>query len=102
MNTVAPTAYEVRVDGHLDDHWSDWFGGFTIVRHLDGTTALRGPVTDQAQLLGVLNALRDIGATLLSLEAAVPEEAPAPALARTLRTERLVLRPATPGLRAAR
>ena len=25
MNTV-PTTYAIRVDGHLDDHWSAWLG----------------------------------------------------------------------------
>jgi len=61
--------YEVRVVGHLDDHWSAWLGELTITRHHDGTSALAGPVADQAQLHGVLARLRDIGVTLLSLKA---------------------------------
>ena len=67
--------YEFRVEGHLDDHWSAWLGDLTITRHHDGTSTLTGPVADQAQLHGVLARLRDIGATLLSLNAV---EAPAP------------------------
>jgi GTPase len=62
----APRTYAIRVDGHLDDHWSTWFGGLTITRNSDGTTTLAGPVADQAQLHGVLAGLRDIGAILLS------------------------------------
>ena len=61
--------YEVRVQGHLDDHWSAWLGELTIIRHHDGTSTLTGPVADQAQLHGMLTQLRDIGATLLSLNA---------------------------------
>jgi hypothetical protein len=61
--------YEFRVEGHLDDHWSAWLGDLTITRHHDGTSTLTGPVADQAQLHGVLARLRDIGATLLSLNA---------------------------------
>jgi hypothetical protein len=61
--------YEFRVEGHLDDHWSAWLGELTITRHHDGTSTLTGPVADQAQLHGVLARLRDIGATLLSLNA---------------------------------
>ena len=61
--------YEFRVEGHLDDHWSAWLGDLTIARHHDGTSTLTGPVADQAQLHGVLAGLRDIGATLLSLNA---------------------------------
>ena len=61
------TAYEIRVEGHLDDHWSERLGGLTICRNDDGTSTLAGPVADQAQLHGVLAGLRDIGATLLEL-----------------------------------
>lgn len=65
----AALTYEFRVEGHLDDHWSAWLGDLTITRHHDGTSTLTGPVADQAQLHGVLARLRDIGATLLSLNA---------------------------------
>jgi len=64
---AVPLTYEFRVEGHLDDHWSAWLGELTITRHHDGTSTLAGPVADQAQLHGVLARLRDIGATLLSL-----------------------------------
>ena len=33
----------------------------------DGTTVIRGPVVDQAALHGLLQSLRDLGITLLSL-----------------------------------
>jgi len=64
-----PTTYAIRVDGHLDDHWSKRLGGLTICRNDDGTSTLAGPVADQAELHGVLAGLRDIGATLLELRA---------------------------------
>jgi len=69
----APVHYELRIDGHLDEHWSAWFGGMTLVLQEDGTTTLRGPVTDQAELHGLLAKIRDLGAPLLSLN---PGEAP--------------------------
>src|SRR5829696_6307142 len=25
----APASYELRIEGHLDQHWSAWFGGLT-------------------------------------------------------------------------
>ena len=74
MNTV-PTTYAIRVDGHLDDHWSAWLGALDITRHDDGTTTLTVVVTDQAQLHGVLAGLRDIGAVLTELRTTGP---PAP------------------------
>jgi len=64
---MSASTYELRVDGHLDDHWSDWLGGLTITRREDGTSTLTGTVADQAQLHGILSALRDVGVTLLSL-----------------------------------
>jgi len=67
MTASRTLTYELRVAGHLDDHWSAWLGELTITRHSDGTTTLTGPVADQTQLHGVLARLRDIGATLMSL-----------------------------------
>jgi hypothetical protein len=68
---IAPSdargSYEIRLAGHLDDHWSTWFGALTLTHHGDGTTAIRGPVTDQAELHGLLARVRDLGATLISL-----------------------------------
>jgi hypothetical protein len=61
------TTYEILVDGHLDDHWTERLGGLTIRRNDDGTSTLAGPVADQAHLHGVLAGLRDIGATILEL-----------------------------------
>lgn len=101
MNTPS-TVYEVNVAGHLDDHWSDWLGGFTITRQPDGTSTLTGTAADQAQLHGVLARLRDVGVELRALHPVEPvepagraEPAP-PALGRPLRTRRLTLRAATP------
>ncbi|HYP44184.1 MAG TPA: hypothetical protein VEQ66_03185 [Propionibacteriaceae bacterium] len=64
----APSAYQLRVDQHLDQHWSSWFGDLTLTRENDGTTSLTGPVSDQAQLHGVLAKIRDLGVTLISVE----------------------------------
>ncbi len=66
----APAHYELRVQGHLDEHWSTWFGGLTLHCEDDGTTTLRGAVTDQAELHGLLAKVRDLGATLIAVEAA--------------------------------
>jgi hypothetical protein len=63
----APLHYELRIEGHLDEYWSAWFGGLTLNREDDGTTTLRGAVTDQAALYGLLAKVRDLGATLISV-----------------------------------
>ena len=63
-----PAVYRLRVDGHLDDHWSAWFDGFTLAHENNGTTSLSGFVPDQAALHGLLMKVRDLGITLISLE----------------------------------
>ena len=59
--------YELRLDGHLDEHWSSWFDGMTLRHETDGTTTLSGTVTDQAELHGLLARVRDLGVTLVSV-----------------------------------
>jgi hypothetical protein len=69
----APAHYELRIEGHLDGHWSAWFGGLVLRCEDDGTTTLRGAVTDQAELHGLLAKVRDLGATLVSVTAIDPQ-----------------------------
>jgi len=76
-----PSGYQLRIDGHLDQHWSSWFGDLTLTHEEDGTTSLTGAVADQAELHGLLNKIRDLGVTLISVSiidpASRPELAPA-------------------------
>ncbi len=64
---AVPMRYEIRVQGHLDTRWSDWFEGFTITPEEDGDTVLAGLVMDQAALYRLLRKVRDLGLTLLSI-----------------------------------
>ncbi len=59
--------YEIRLKGHLENHWTDWFDGLTIMLANNGETILTGPVVDQAALYGVLRKIRDLGMPLLSV-----------------------------------
>jgi RimJ/RimL family protein N-acetyltransferase len=93
---AAPTTYSIRVEGHLDDHWSDWLGGLDMSRSDDGATTVTVQVADQAQLHGVLAGLRDIGAVISELRTSdAPIATSESLLERALHTERLTLRPAT-------
>ena len=65
--------YEIRVKGHLGPGWTAWFDGLTLTRQDDGTTAIRGPVVDQAALHGLLQKLRDVGIPLVSLAPSTKE-----------------------------
>ena len=63
-----PSVYQLRVEGHLDQHWSHWFGDLTLTHKADGTTGLTGVISDQAELHGLLTKIRDLGMTLISVE----------------------------------
>jgi hypothetical protein len=67
-----PGLYEIRIKGHLDDRWSDWFDGLTITLEDNGDTLLTGPVIDQAALHGLLKKVRDLGLPLLSVSPVEP------------------------------
>jgi len=62
-----PIEYHIRLKGHLDNHWSDWFEGMTISNQANGETVLAGPLADQAALHGVLNRIRDLGLPLIAV-----------------------------------
>ena len=58
--------YQIRVEGQLNSHWSDWFEGMAI-DHEGETTILTGSVEDQSQLHGFLHRIRDLNLTLISV-----------------------------------
>ena len=62
-----PTYYEITIQGHLDQHWSNWFDGLNITHAPNGTTTLAGPIVDQAALHGVLIKVRDLGLPLIGV-----------------------------------
>ena len=61
-----PMVYQIRVKGHLDRRWTEWFGGVTITLEDNGDTLLTCPVVDQAALHGLLRKVRDLGMPLIS------------------------------------
>jgi hypothetical protein len=63
----APAVYQIRVDGHLDTHWSAHLYDLALRLEDDGTTTLTGVVQDQSQLHGLLTKVRDLGLTLISV-----------------------------------
>ena len=72
-----PGLYEIRIKGHLDNRWADWFEGLTLTLEDNGDTLLTGPVVDQAALHGLLKKVRDLGMPLLSVIRVEPGQADA-------------------------
>lgn len=65
---VGAKVYEIRVVGVLEQRWSAWFDGMAITPLANGDTLLAGPIRDQSALHGLLNKIRDMGLTLLSVQ----------------------------------
>jgi len=61
-----PARYKIRVDSVLDRLWSEWFEGLRIESE-GHTTVLSGTVPDQSALHGVLDKLRDLGLSVISV-----------------------------------
>jgi hypothetical protein len=74
--TNQPIIYQIRIMGHMDEQWTDWFGGLTITLEESGDTLLTGPVPDQAALFGLLRRVRDLGMQLISINRVEPGKPP--------------------------
>lgn len=65
-----PVTYQIKVPGHLDEHWTEWNGKMTVSvgYESDGPpfTILTG-VVDQAALHGLLRQLYGLGLPLISV-----------------------------------
>ncbi|HLO16605.1 MAG TPA: hypothetical protein VK206_17360 [Anaerolineales bacterium] len=67
-----PEYYEIRIKGHLDRHWSESFADLKFT-YLDGDmTLLSGLLPDQAAIHGLLERIRDLNLTLLSVSCGTP------------------------------
>ena len=78
LHSDQPMLYQIRLKGHLDAQWTDWFGGLAITLEDDGDTLLTGAVVDQAALYGLLKKVRDLGIPLVSVSPVEPGQADAP------------------------
>ena len=66
--------YEIKIQGHLDTRWSEWFYGLTITHEGDDATTLSGPLPDQMVLHSVLDRIRDMNLPLISINKIVSDE----------------------------
>ncbi len=62
-----PEAYQIRIKGKLDDVWMTTFSGMVLKLLENGDTLLSGTLADQPALHGVLEIIRDLNLTLISV-----------------------------------
>ena len=67
------TAYEIRVEGVLDQRWTAWFEGLEIASD-HSQTVISGRVADQAALHGLLNRVCDLGLVIVSVRRLDPDD----------------------------
>ncbi len=64
--------YEIKINGHLDPDWSDWFAGVQVTHLEGGVTLLCGQLPDQPALHGLLERIRDLNLKLISVTCGSP------------------------------
>ncbi len=62
---------QIKIKGHLDRHWEEFFQGLHISYEED-ITLLTGDLIDDSQLHGVLNTIRDLNLKLISVNRSGP------------------------------
>ena len=62
-----PEYYEIKLRGHLDQRWSECFADMKFTYLDEDVTLLSGSLSDQAALHGLLERIRDLNLTLLSV-----------------------------------
>ncbi len=62
-----PEYYEIKIRGHLDPSWVDWFSGLQVTHLESNETLLSGSLPDQSALHGLLERVRDFNLVLISV-----------------------------------
>jgi hypothetical protein len=71
-------SYRISAKGYLDESWATRFSGLRITNQVLGDTSLVvtfvGSVSDQTELIGVLNSIYEMHLPLVSVELLGPDD----------------------------
>jgi len=59
---------EIIIEESLEDRWKEWFDGLELSPLENHSTLIKGPTADQAALYGLLERIRDLNLSLVSLQ----------------------------------
>ena len=59
---------EIHIKNHINDNWSEWFGGLTVKNLENGEVLISGILPDDAALHGLLAKIRDLNLKLISVK----------------------------------
>ncbi len=71
-STTTSPVYEIRIEDHLDNRWTEWFAGWHILHDENHTTLLRGSVSDQPALHGIIAKINALNLILISVNRIEP------------------------------
>lgn len=61
-------SYQIIIQGLLDESWSAYLAGMTMIAEPAGVTRITGIVADQSALHGLLGRIRDLNLSLVSVQ----------------------------------
>lgn len=68
--------YHIRIQGHMDKKWAEWFGNVEIKLVDKCKTLITCRNIDQAELFRLLKKIRNLGLLLISVQLIFPEHEP--------------------------
>jgi hypothetical protein len=66
-SSKANVIYEIKIKDHLQTCWQEWFEGWVITDLENGEVLMRKSSVDHSELHGILNKIRDLNLTLVSV-----------------------------------
>lgn len=67
------TRYQIVLKEYVEPTWANWFGEMSVCYTEEGHTVITGELTDKPALHGLLDRIRDLNLTLISVTQIEPD-----------------------------